>query len=352
MEEILDIALEMGASDIHLSLGHHPFFRVKGKLTSNSRIDKISKNDIAKFKNYIVKNMYDLTSVDGSFSYNEHRFRYNICYGEDNPNISIRVIPMKVLDIDKLNLPMGLKNIMKLKTGLILVSGKTGSGKSTTLSSMIEEINNKECRKIIIIEDPIEYTYSKSKCLIIQRELNKDISYDEDIKKTLVRQDPDIIVIGEIRDNNSIKLCVELAELGHLVIASIHANSIIDTISRLVEVFPNDDKNYIRYRLSLVLQCIINQDLICLGDKQMPICELLILEEASRSMIRENKNASMINDRIYTLNKINGSETKIQNISNLLNKKLIKESDLNVLYNEDDIEKIRKLSYNRNINNK
>lgn len=344
-KKIIDTAINMKASDIHLSEGYYPFFRLNQNLIKQDKFGVVNKDIIDDaLKVLSIEKKSDF--LDGVCCYKEDRLRYNILYSSGLTNITIRIIPKYIKKTRELLLPNEVEKLNKFDSGLVLITGKTCSGKSTTLASLINDINVNENKKIIIFEDPIETVYPKKNSLIIQ----KDISSKKDnlglLLQAVVRMDPDIIVVSEIRDKEVLKACIDLSEIGHLVFATIHSNSVAETITRIVDLFPSSDKNQIRYKLSIVLNAILHQKLFKTKDSLIPIVELLILDPSTRNIIKQGKDESFINDQIFFTMKENGSLAEIEHIRRLLNDEIILNDDLFKLLSVRDIEKITNMNYN------
>lgn len=240
--ELLNKTKEMNASDLHLTVGLAPTIRCNGKLIQLG-IDKLSSNDLERFSREILQEKYDEYIEIGEFdtSYSVEgvgRFRINVFKEKNNDAIAIRVIALKIPTLNELNHPEVLKSIINKKRGLILVTGPTGSGKSTTLAAMINEINNTREEHIITLEDPIEYLHNHNKCIINQREIGRDSKSYNKALKAVLREDPDVILVGEMRDLETISIAITAAETGHLVFSTLHTIGAVKTIDRIIDVFP------------------------------------------------------------------------------------------------------------------
>ncbi len=344
-KKIIDTAINLNASDIHLSEGYYPFFRINQSLQKSDKLGIVNEDiveDALKVLN--IKNRKDY--VDGVYSYKGYRLRYNILYSNGEVNITIRIIPKYIKKLYELLLPIEIEKLNKYDRGLVLITGKTCSGKSTTLASLINDINLNENKKIIIFEDPIEYVYPKENSLIVQKDISNNKDNLELLLQAVVRMDPDIIVVSEIRDKEVLKACIDLSEIGHLVFATIHSNSVSETITRIVDLFPSNDKNQIRYKLSIVLNAILHQKLFKTKDILVPIVELLVLDNSTRNIIKQGKDESFINDQIFFMMKENGSLAELEPIRRLVNEKIISKDDLFKLLSTRDIEKITNMNYN------
>ncbi len=288
---------ELGASDLHLSTGSQPIIRLHGDL---QRIKyKILEHEELK------KMLYEITpeikvklfeeSGDVDFSYeiaNLARYRVNFFLQRRGVAAVFREIPQKILSIDDLGLPSIMKRMAMLPKGLVLVTGPTGSGKSTTLAAIIDYANKTRKDHILTIEDPIEFVHEPVQCLINQREVGRDSSSFKSALRGALREDPDIILVGELRDLETIELALEAAETGHLVFGTLHTISASKTVDRIIEVFPGEMQGQIRSSLSESLRAIIAQSLFKRIDKpgRVAALEVLIATPAVRNLIRENKN--------------------------------------------------------------
>lgn len=305
LKEIIEIGFKNYASDIHFKVGLPPVYRIDGKLVK--RDDYIlTLSAIENFAREILgDNRYKLfvENKDIDFSYSIEglcRCRVNVFSDLGAISIAVRLIPFTIPDISTLFLPSIIKDIARYESGLVLITGLTGSGKSTTISTIIDIINKEHSSHIITIEDPIEYLYSQKKSIINQREVGTDVKSFPSAIRGALRQDPDIIVIGEIRDSETISAAIHAAETGHLVISTIHTNSIMNTISRLIDAFPAQIQNQIRTRLASVLTVVVSQKLLPLMDEgRIVATEVMVSNDAVRNTIRENK-LHQINNLLQT----------------------------------------------------
>ena len=295
------------ASDLHLSVGNPPVMRFDGRLLYLKEMKILQDEDIEHVLSSILSPMqmkkYQTThELDFSFAYKradgkEDRFRGNAYYSLSKMSVAFRLIPPVIRTIDDLNLPPILKDVSKKRRGLFLVTGPTGHGKSTTLAAIVREINHTREDHIITIEDPVEFVHSTVRCLINQREIGTDtMSFAEGLKRAM-RQDPDVILIGEMRDLETISAAVTAAETGHLVFGTLHTQDAAQSIDRLVDVFPTNQQEQIRVQLAAVLVGVCSQQLIPKGDGSgdSRICatEVLISNPAVRNCVREGKTSQI-----------------------------------------------------------
>ena len=298
--QVLDKCIETSASDLHLKSGESPRFRLQGNLTPLAGVEILSQEEVLdglytffdekKFANFDLKG-----SVDGAFKFKNKRFRFNLFKQSNSLTISLRMLSEEIKNLKALGVPEALYKICDMKNGLVLVCGPTGSGKSTTLSALIDKINLEQNRHIITIEEPIEYIYESKMSLVNQREVGVDTPDFYSALVDSLRQDPDIILIGEIREIHTIKTAITAAETGHLVFATVHSEDTSSAIERLISVFPPNEQDSIRRQLSLTLKTIVSQTLILAdGNKavkgtRIPVCEILFSNNAIRNQIATGK---------------------------------------------------------------
>ena len=295
LKEILQFVYQEQASDLHLLPGNFPIMRKDGDLFPLTQFGIFTSEDTEKilfslaeeFKNKLLK----FKDIDFSFSLNEKiRCRVNIYLQVQGWAGAFRLIPNEIRSIEELNLPPIINEFVERRQGFILITGPAGTGKSTTLASMIDTINHKRQAHIITIEEPIEYLFAPDKAIISQREIPTHSPNWHRALKSALREDPDIIMIGELRDPESISIALTAAETGHLVLATLHTNSASQTIDRIVDVLPENQKNQGRFQLASTLIGIISQRLVPrVKGGRVPACEILIANNAVRNLIRENK---------------------------------------------------------------
>jgi len=295
--EILKSAVERGASDIHLVADDFVAFRISGKVEFQESWGKLNPGQVAELVYSVMtekqrKRLEEELSVDFSVGIKDvGRFRVNAFYERGRVSAVFRVLPEKIRTMEELGLPPIVKELCKRDMGLILVTGPTGSGKTTTLASMVEFINQNFEKHIITIEDPIEYVYERKKCIIRQRELFTDTPSFSRALRDALREDPDVILVGEMRDRETIKIALTAAETGHLVFGTLHTNTAVETINRIVGVFEEGEQPQIMTELSFVLQGVISQRLLPRIDKPGRVLayEILVPNTSIRNLIRTNK---------------------------------------------------------------
>ena len=294
LEQMLSEMVNNDASDLHLTVGSPPKIRINGNL-SNLNEEKLIPDTLSKIlKDYLNDERLLLLSngkdVDFSIGIKGvSRFRVNLFKQRGNIAATFRKLPYSIPNLDSLGFPESISNLTLNKKGLILITGGTGSGKSTTMAALIKKISNENSSHIITIEDPIEYLYEHSNSLINQREVGSDTKSFSDSLKSVLRQDPDVVSIGELRDVDSMNAALTIAETGHLVLGTLHTNNASGTINRLVNAFPSDKQSIIRTTLSLNLLGIISQQLIPNKNNGRSLAlEVLINTSSIKSLIREN----------------------------------------------------------------
>lgn len=292
---LLDLVISKDASDLHLTVGYPPVLRIDGQLVPYGSA-VLSPEDVQKLIfQTLDKNFQELLvvnkEVDLSYAHEDKaRFRINAYHEQGNMAAAYRLIPTKIRTIEELMLPQICHELAKLPQGLVLVTGPTGHGKSTTLAAMMNEINMNQARHIITIEDPIEYIYPKGKSVVDQRELHHDTNSWDIALRSVLRQDPDVVLVGEMRDYETIAAAITIAETGHLVFATLHTNNAAQTIDRVIDVFPEHQQAQIRTQLSNIIEAVISQRLVpIIGGGRRAVPEVLLATSAVRNTIREGK---------------------------------------------------------------
>ncbi len=288
---------KVGASDLHLRVGSKPIFRIDGALKQGKGFKKLNSEDTLEIAQVMFNKETEAefekkNEVDLSYSAQGlARYRVNIFQQRGEINIALRLVPSQVETIEELNLPASLKKIASQTRGMVLVTGTTGSGKSTTLSSMIDHINRNFSRHIITLEDPIEYLHKDIKSIISQRELGIDTYSYPGALKNIVRQDPDVILIGEMRDTSTMKAALRAAQMGHLVLSTVHTIDAMQTVSRIVDIFPPHQQSQVRMQLADSLSAVISQRLLPRKNHKgmVPAVEVLVVTGLIRSLIEEQK---------------------------------------------------------------
>lgn len=293
-DALLLSSIKLNASDVHLTSNNRAVIRVDGKIQiGSSRV--FNSAEILNFVNILVANRKDIdlkqqSEIDLNYVVGNRRFRVNVFKQTGNYSIAMRVIPEKIMTLEEVGMPEIVKTFSNVPNGLILVTGPTGSGKSTTIASMLNLINLTVPKHIVTLEDPIEYVFPKGVGLLEQREFGIDFTNWEKAIRALLRQDPDIVLIGEMRDLDTIESALKIAETGHLVFATLHTNSAAETINRIIDVFDNTKQEQIRIQLSSVLRAVISQRLIPIsqGGRRAAV-EILISTPGVKNAIRDKK---------------------------------------------------------------
>ena len=334
LTKIVKTALENKASDIHLKVGAKPRIRTRKELLTLDSFPVLSRNDLDEFVNYILKGKEEKKQkllkegqVDTSASFpGLARFRANIYFQRSTLGIALRYIPFEIPKFETLNLPPVVRKMALAHTsGLILVTGPTGSGKSTTLASLINEINELYSRVIVTIEDPIEYLFKDKKSFIIQREVGEDtVDFTAGLRAAL-REDPDIIMIGEIRDAETAKIALQAAETGHLVFSTLHTINAKETINRFIGMFPLENREQIRLMLANSLIGIVSQRLLPRKDKKgvIPAVEILVNNPLIKEALLDPEKFQHINEYLEKGHEIYGTQTFDQHLLELYRKGLI-----------------------------
>jgi twitching motility protein PilT len=297
IDELLERMVAQGASDLHVTTGSEPAIRVNGRLQRLDHVARLSADDSQRLlyrilsteqqKQLEIKRQIDLSySIPGLA-----RFRVNVYFQRESLGAAFRLVPAELKTLDDLGLPQQLHDLAKKPRGLVLVTGPTGSGKSTTLAAVIDEINRNRHDHIMTIEDPIEFLHRHKNCIVNQREIGPDaISFAEALRGAL-RQDPDVILLGEMRDLETIATALTAAETGHLVFATLHTQDAPSTVDRLIDVFPAAQQEQIRVQIAGTLQAIVTQTLVPTidGAGRVPAVEILFPDDAVRNLIRQAK---------------------------------------------------------------
>ena len=311
MDKVLDMAIEKDASDVHLICGNKPILRISRDLVEIEEMQELTEEDMAEVYDYLVKGNVDKDEVynttrklDISYEYKDIRLRVNISSSDDVPTCTLRLIKNELPPYESLGVPDVVRRMTYQPQGLILVTGKTNSGKSTTLNSMIDYINENQNKKILTLENPIEYKHHSKKSLIVQKEVGKGrdvLTFSDGVKNSL-REDCDILVIGEIRDRITMEAAIEMAESGHLVVGTLHTKSCAETIDRMINFYEVRDQASIKYLLSSLLKLVVSQRLLKGTDgKLVLVPEVMVVDHIVAGIIRKEKlSVSEIEDAIQS----------------------------------------------------
>jgi twitching motility protein PilT len=346
LDELLEIMVANNASDLHLAVGLPPMMRIDGELKPtryepltppiSQRLiyDVLTDDQIQRFETNL--------ELDCSYQMRQiARFRVNVYRDRGNVASALRLIPQKVPTIRELGLPPVVEELARRPRGLLLVTGPTGSGKSTTLASIINQINHERSEHIVTIEDPIEYLHTHHKCIINQRELGQDTLSFSNALRSALREDPDVILVGEMRDLETIQLAITCAETGHLVMATLHTNNAAESVDRMIDVFPTDQQEQIRVQLSNNLVAILSQQLLPRAGQpgRVAAIEVMVATAAIRNLIRENKAHQM--HSIIQTSAEQGMQSMDQAIRDLYKQSLITyETAMRRSHNPDELEKL------------
>jgi len=295
MTKYLDFAVEKGASDLHLINGIPATVRIDGRLLSVPEApvlnQTIIKSLIAEFtQSNMLENLKNKREVDFSFGYKDMRFRVNLYFQKGSEAASLRLLPKDIRSVQELQLPPILEKFTEHSQGFVIITGPTGSGKSTTLASLIDKINKEQRKHIVTIEDPIEYVFEHKKSVISQREIGTDTDSFSKSLRSVLREDPDVVLVGEMRDLETIEAALTIAETGHLVLTTLHTNSASQTADRIVNVFPSHMRQQISNQLASVMLGVVSQRLIPkVGGGRIMAAEIMLANSAIKSLIREGK---------------------------------------------------------------
>ncbi len=296
LNELLLTTIRQNASDLHIGVGRRPSIRVDSILIPIEKETVLTKEDaeglvLALLSDEQKDRFLKLKQVDFSYNFEDKaRFRVNVFIQRGFMAAALRVIFSQVKTLDELNLPPIIHDFSKLKQGFVLVVGPAGHGKSTTLAGIVDEINHAKTDHIITVEDPIEYLFSQDRCIVSQREVGQDTLSFHDALRAILRQDPDVIMIGEMRDPETIATAMTAAETGHLVFSTLHTNSASQTIDRIIDSFPPEQQGQVSSQLASTLVAIVSQRLVPrLGGGRIPATEIMITNSAIKNLIRERK---------------------------------------------------------------
>jgi twitching motility protein PilT len=330
IHRLLNMVVDKNASDLHITAYSPPAMRVDGKLykLKTAPLTPADTQEIAySLLTEKQRKVFETENeVDMSFKWKERgRFRANFFRQQGAVAGALRLIPTNILPLKKLGLPDAVDDIIDKPNGLVLVTGSTGSGKSTTLASIIDEINTRHRGHILTIEDPIEFLHQHKNCIVNQREVGADTNSFAAALRYALRQDPDFVLVGEIRDRETMEIALKIAETGHLTMATLHTNSAVQTIHRILDFFPAEQQDAVRTQLSFSLQCIISQSLLKREDAKggrVLACELLMPNQAIRHLIRDDK-SHQIYSQMQMGQKNSGMQTYNQTLVRLVMQRVV-----------------------------
>ncbi len=297
MEDLLALLVRKGGSDLHISAGSPPRLRIDGMLIP-VETDPLTPDDTRRLSTSVltsdqIAKLDKQLELDCSFELQgQGRFRANVFFQRGSVATVLRLVPHEIADFDQLGLPRGVcERICGIRQGLVLVTGATGSGKSTSLASMIDYINRGRQAHIVTIEDPIEFAHKSHGCMVTQREIGSDSHEFKNALRSVLRQDPDIVLVGELRDLETIEAALTLAETGHLTFATLHTSDAVQTINRIIDVFPSHQQQQVRTQLSFTLEAVFCQQLVphSSGRGRVMSAEIMLANAAIRALIREGK---------------------------------------------------------------
>jgi twitching motility protein PilT len=333
IDDLLEQLVARGASDLHISIASPPAIRVRGHIERLEGYEPLSADDTRALlyrilnseqqKNFEIKRQLDFAySIPGLA-----RFRVNVYYQRETVGAAFRVIPTDIKSAEELGLPPVLHELAQQPRGIVLVTGPTGSGKSTTLAAIVDEINRTRAEHILTVEDPVEFVHKHKKCIVNQREIGPDATSFAEALKAALRQDPDVILVGEMRDLETISTALTAAETGHLVFGTLHTQSAPSTIDRIIDVFPPSQQEQVRIMIAGSLQGVVTQTLLPTADGQGRVAalEILLPDDAVRNLIRQGKV-----EQIYSVmqtNTKNGMQTMEQALADLVVRRVVKVED-------------------------
>jgi len=331
VNDLLKIAVERGASDLHIKVGSYPMIRVRGTLEPASVEKRLDHEDVVAMSAAVMSTIQrekfkDAQEVDLAYSVaGLGRFRCNVFQQRGTVGLVLRVIPMAIRTIDELGLPPVLKKIAGEERGLVLVTGTTGSGKSTTLAAMVDHINSTRCAHVMTVEDPIEFLHRDNRSIINQREVAVDTRSFAYALRSALRQDPDVILVGEMRDFETIETGLLAAETGHLVFSTLHTLDATETITRIIAVFPPHQQKQVRLQLASVLKAVVSQRLLpkANGEGRAPAVEVMISTAFIRDCIVDKEKTSLVHGAIAAGTSQYGMQSFDQSIFGLFSQGLV-----------------------------
>ncbi|MFH0852119.1 MAG: PilT/PilU family type 4a pilus ATPase [bacterium] len=335
MSELIDEAIRLDATDIHLTCGRPPVVRIEGKLKPVEGREVLSDDKVKELAFSLInkdqeERFWAYKDIDLSFSYEEKaRFRVNIYQQTGKIAAAMRLLPTKIRTIEELNLPPMLHQFTPMSQGFFLVVGPSGHGKSTALASMIDEINHTRHDHIITIEDPVEYLFTQDKCIVDQREVGVDAIDFHRALRAMFREDADVVMVGEMRDSETISAAITAAETGHLIFSTLHTNTAAQTIDRIIDTSPPHQQNQIRMQLASTLLGIVSRRLIpCTKGGLVNAVELLVVNSAVRNLIREGKVHQI--DMVIETSSDDGMISINRSLANLINQGLVTYEDAEI----------------------
>jgi twitching motility protein PilT len=349
--QLLEATISLNASDLHIVTGAKPHVRINTVIRPLEEYPVLGVDDVEYFLSQILdQQQREIFEVNKELDFSvalgaKARFRVNIFYQRGYPSIALRHIPMTVPSFKDLNLPDFVIGFCDIRHGLILVVGPTGQGKSTTIASMIDRINESRSEHIVTIEDPIEYVFANKKSLIEQREMFLDTHSWDVALKSILRQDPNVVLIGEMRDTETISTALQIAETGHLVFATLHTNSASQTIERIISSFPVEKQSEVRMQLSQVIEVVLSQRLLISEAKGMvPAVEIMVGSDAVRNIIRDGK--AHLLDNVISTSSYLGMVSLERNLAELVSKNMVTlQEALKYASNPDELKRLLNPKY-------
>lgn len=352
LEEVVGIAERAKASDIHLTPGKFAKYRVRGVLRENEKGRLFTEDNIWEIFNGLdldVSKFQEEYGLDVGATISNSRIRVHFYKTLSGVSATLRLIPKEIPEFGDLNLPEVIQRFTKEKNGLVIVTGPTGSGKSTTLASLINTINKEEYKKIITVEDPIEYIYEDVKSSVEQRELGQHVgSFDGAIKQAL-REDPDVLLVGELRDLETIQSALRMAETGHLVFGTLHTRGAAESFDRIIDVFDGSQQGQIRTQLANVTKGVVSQQLVNSVNegKAVPLVEVLVMNTAARGIVKGSGHMAQLKDTIQQSYRTLNSQTFVQSAGDLIIDGTLELSDVEHIFSEEDMKKLRAIIIGR-----
>jgi twitching motility protein PilT len=332
LKKLLRLVAQQNGSDLHLVVGRYPTVRIDGKLYPMTQEGILTPEDTKNLVEAMLTDSHRKELIEESqtdFSYNledKARFRTNVFYQKGALSVAMRLITERIRTLEDLNLPVSLYDFTKYSQGLLLITGPVGHGKSTTLAAILDHINHNEDKHIITIEDPIEYIYEQDRCIINQREVGQDAKSFTSALKAVFREDANVVLLGELRDLDTISTAMTAAETGHLILATLHTNDSAQTVDRIIDVFPAHQQNQIRSQLASTLLGVLSQRLIPqIGGGRIPAMEIMIKNNAVENLIRENKSYQL--DSVIETSFREGMISMDKSLADLVQKGLISGDD-------------------------